>query len=61
MAEEQKKNDEWKKKCAQTGKALKNVKRYYRNGAYYVNKAAFKAHQEKIAKEAAAAAEGGEE
>ncbi|MCA9407076.1 MAG: hypothetical protein H6755_04820 [Candidatus Omnitrophica bacterium] len=36
------------KKCAQTGTTLKRVKRYFRNGKYYINKAAFRAHQKKL-------------
>lgn len=40
------------KKCAQTGTTLKRVKRYYREGKYFVNKNAYKAHQEKLLEEA---------
>lgn len=35
--------NEWKFKCANTGKAIKRRKRYYRNGKYYLNKNAWKA------------------
>jgi hypothetical protein len=47
MAEQQTDNTEWKKKCAETGKSLKRVRRYYRNGRYFLNKAAFKAYLKK--------------
>ena len=30
--------NEWKFKCANTGKAIKRKKRYYRNGKYYCSK-----------------------
>jgi hypothetical protein len=50
MAEEVK-NDEWRKKCAFSGTALKNVKRYYRNGRYYKNKASFQQHLKKLLEE----------
>lgn len=36
------------KKCAQTGTTLKRSRRYYRNGKYFVNKNAFKAHEAKL-------------
>ena len=39
MAEEKEVKD-ITKKCAHSGKALKRVKRYYRNGFYFANKAA---------------------
>ncbi len=53
--------NEWKFKCAETGKAIKRKKRYYRNGKYYITKAAWKAKSKKDAeakaqKDAAAAA-----
>ncbi|MCA9405701.1 MAG: hypothetical protein KC684_04130 [Candidatus Omnitrophica bacterium] len=35
------------KKCAETGTTLKRARRYYRNGKYYINKAAFKAKLKK--------------
>ena len=54
MAEEKEVKD-IKRKCAQTGKSLKRVKRYYRNGLYFANKAAFKAWGEKQAEEKAKA------
>ena len=41
MAEEKEVKDK-KRKCAVTGKNLKRVKRYFRNGLYFANKAAFK-------------------
>ncbi len=53
---EKKKDNEVAKKCAGTGKALKRVKRYYRNGLYYANKTAYQAKVKKD-KEAAAGAE----
>jgi len=40
------------KKCAHTGTALKRVKRYYRNGKYYVNKTAYKAMLKEKSEEA---------
>ena len=50
---DQKPDAKEKVKCAQTGVILKKVKRYYRNGKYYISKAAFKtkakADQEKVA------------
>ena len=46
---------EWKSKCAQTGKAIKRRKRYYRNGKYFLNKASWQAFVQKV-KDAAAAA-----
>ena len=48
---------EWKFKCANTGKALKRKKRYYRNGKYYLTKAAWKAQVKKDAEGKAQAAE----
>jgi hypothetical protein len=53
MAEEKEVKD-IKKKCAQTGKTIKRAKRYYRNGLYFVNKAAFKAWYDKQREEKAA-------
>jgi hypothetical protein len=50
---------EFGKKCAQTGTSLKKVKRYYRNGKYFQNKAAFKAFEDSL-KEEKAGAEGTE-
>ncbi len=47
--------NEWKFKCAQSGKAIKRRKRYYRNGKYFLNKASWQAFVEKQ-KEAAATA-----
>ena len=35
--------NEWKFKYANTGKAIKRKKRYYRNGKYYISKAAWQA------------------
>ena len=49
-------NEDFGKKCAFTGKALKRRKRYYRDGQYYVNKTAFKGKAKKDAEEKAAAA-----
>ncbi len=46
---------EWKFKCANTGKTLKRKKRYYRNGKYYISKAAWKAQAKKEAEAKAAA------
>jgi hypothetical protein len=51
--------NEWKFKCAQSGKAIKRRKRYYRNGKYFLNKASWQAFvkkQKEAAAEAAAAA-----
>ncbi len=51
--------NEWKFKCAQSGKAIKRRKRYYRNGKYFLNKASWQAFvkkQKETAAEAAAAA-----
>ncbi|NTV30300.1 MAG: hypothetical protein HGA80_09490 [Candidatus Omnitrophica bacterium] len=45
---------EWKFKCANTGKALKRKKRYYRNGKYYITKAAWQAQVKKDAEAAKA-------
>ncbi len=52
-----------RKKCAQTGVNLKRKKRYYRNGRYYITKAAFqtKAKTEKAAAATAVAASPKEE
>ena len=47
--------NEWKFKCAHSGKAIKRRKRYYRNGKYFLNKASFQLWDKKQ-KEAAAAA-----
>jgi len=55
MAEEKQVTD-IDKKCAHTGKAIKRVRRYYRNGLYFINKAAFQAWQQKQRETAAAAA-----
>jgi len=41
-------------KCASCKKALKRVKRYYRNNAYYCNKNCFETKQAAVAAEAAA-------
>jgi hypothetical protein len=46
--------NEWKFKCAMSGKAIKRRKRYYRNGKYFLNKASWQAF---VKKQAAAAAE----
>lgn len=56
MAEEKEVKDK-KKKCAQTGKTLKRVRRYFRDGQYFVNKAAFKAWNVKQQEEKAKVAE----
>jgi len=48
--------NEWKFKCANTGKAIKRRKRYYRNGKYYITKAAWEAQAKKEAEEKAKAA-----
>jgi hypothetical protein len=45
--------NEWKFKCAGTGKAIKRKKRYYRNGKYYGTKTAW---QDQVKKEAEAKA-----
>ncbi len=45
--------NEWKFKCAETGKAIKRKKRYYRNGKYYITKSAWKAKAKKDADKAA--------
>lgn len=37
------------KKCAFSGVALRKARRFYRNGLYFRNKAAFKSHVEKLA------------
>ena len=37
------------KKCAGTGVALKRARRYFRNGLYFRNRAAFKAFEVKEA------------
>ena len=47
------KADEIGKKCAFSGKILKKAKRYYRNGLYYVNRAAFKGKMKKDEEEGA--------
>lgn len=47
--------NEWKFKCANTGKAIKRKKRYYRNGKYYITKAAWKDQAKKDAEAKAAA------
>tara|TARA_B100000745_G_scaffold219027_1_gene145789 strand:- start:418 stop:663 length:246 start_codon:yes stop_codon:yes gene_type:complete len=47
MADDAKKDEDFGKKCAHSGATLKKSKRYYRNGQYFVNKAAFKAKLEK--------------
>ncbi|HLF18178.1 MAG TPA: hypothetical protein VI749_04700 [Candidatus Omnitrophota bacterium] len=54
MAEE-KQVTEIDKKCAFTGKAIKRVKRYYRNGLYFLNKAAFQGWLQKKKEDGAAA------
>ena len=57
MAEEKKDapaGDDIRKKCAETGTALKRKKRYYREGRYFLNKNAFKAFAAKVAEKAAA-------
>ena len=41
--------NEWKFKCANTGKPIKRKKRYYRNGKYYITKAAWQAQVKKEA------------
>ena len=48
---------EAKKKCAQTGVNLKRVKRYYRDGSYFINKNAFKAWNQKKLEDKKAAQE----
>lgn len=45
--------NEWKFKCANTGKAIKRKKRYFRNGKYYISKAAWKAQVKKEAEDKA--------
>lgn len=54
---EQKPDAKEKVKCAQTGVILKKVKRYYRNGKYYISKAAFKTKAKADQDKAAAAKE----
>jgi hypothetical protein len=39
--------NEWKFKCAMSGKAIKRRKRYYRNGKYFLNKASYQAFVKK--------------
>ncbi len=46
-------NIEIGKKCAFSGVALRRAKRFYRNGLYFRNKAAFKANEAKLAEAAA--------
>ncbi|MCA9400344.1 MAG: hypothetical protein KC713_01860 [Candidatus Omnitrophica bacterium] len=53
---DQKEDKEFGKKCAFSGKAISRTKRYYRNGKYYLNKASYKAHMEKLENEKADAA-----
>ena len=48
MADEK---EDLSKKCAQTGVALKKFKRYYRNGRYFISKAAFVTWFQKIQEE----------
>ena len=48
--------NEWKFKCAQSGKAIKRRKRYYRNGKYFLNKASWQAYAKKQKEDAAKAA-----
>ena len=50
MSDEQ---EDISKKCAQTGTTLKRSRRYYRNGKYFINKNAFKAHEAKLKEQAA--------
>ena len=39
-------------KCAFSGVRLRRVKRYYRNGRYYINKRAFQEHDEQLKEKA---------
>ena len=48
--------NEWKFKCANTGKAIKRKKRYYRNGKYYISQSAWKDQVKKEAEAKAKAA-----
>ena len=48
--------NEWKFKCAHSGKAIKRRKRYYRNGKYFLNKASWQAFVKKQKDDATAAA-----
>lgn len=48
--------NEWKFKCAHSGKAIKRRKRYFRNGKYFLNKASWQAFVTKQKEDAAAAA-----
>jgi hypothetical protein len=48
--------NEWKFKCAMSGKAIKRRKRYYRNGKYFLNKASYQAFVTKQKTDADAAA-----
>lgn len=48
------------KKCVFTGSTIKKVKRYYRNGKYFLNKAAFKGYEDKLKQEKAAASTEGD-
>ncbi|MEI8012479.1 MAG: hypothetical protein WCI27_08395 [Candidatus Omnitrophota bacterium] len=50
--------NEWKFKCANSGKAIKRRKRYYRNGKYFLNKASWQAFVAKQKETADAAAAG---
>ena len=45
--------NEWKFKCANSGKAIKRKKRYYRNGKYYATKQAWSEQMKKEAEEKA--------
>ena len=51
--------NEWKFKCAHSGKAIKRRKRYYRNGKYFLNKASWQAVVKKQKEGAAADAPAG--
>ena len=46
-----KQNEEFGKKCTDSGKAISRDKRYYRNGQYFANKTAFVRWNKKQQKE----------
>lgn len=49
---DQEKDQDFGTKCAFSGKRIDRHKRYYRDGKYYLNKNAYVALKEKVAKEA---------
>ena len=50
-----KKNEDFGKKCAGTGKSIKRERRYYRDGKYFANKTAYINWRKKEAEKAAEA------